>query len=117
MAVVDYFVKKRGVDVDVLIRRTIEGPHSRVGHTACGSNRAREQNQLGWLVAASLNVLAKKLCPDILGILEHNGDKLFGLIVDARRLLCPLCWLTLRLFDQAHERARIGSQKHRDQRP
>src|SRR3954471_10597109 len=64
-----HVLKERGVQIDLLVLRTIEWSHGRASKAAGGTGRAREQDQYRLPVGA-ICLLRQDLRPDILGLAE-----------------------------------------------
>lgn len=72
------------VDVDLLIRRAVEGPHGRLGHATGGTHRVSKQYQPRLLVGKSF--LLEEGCPGFFDIRQNNGNELH-LFLLLRRLM------------------------------
>ena len=89
------FVKTQ-VDVDPLIRRTVEGADCGALYAARRLDPVAEQHQLGFTVGATL--LAEEFRPHLLGVRQHDGHELAELVLwrlpGWRAPLRRRCWGT-----------------------
>jgi hypothetical protein len=76
-------VEERGIEVDALIARAVERSHGRLREGAWRRLGAREQAQLRRMIGAAVG--GENFRPAVLGVAQHQGDKLAGRVAAASR--------------------------------
>src|SRR5262245_5143245 len=79
MEAIFQFLKETGVEVDLLIRRTIERTHRCLTKAACGLHSASEQDEF-WF-AVSLAFAPEDIRPRIFRVAENSCDEVFGCFI------------------------------------
>src|SRR5262245_33983309 len=110
--------KERGVEINLLVHRTIKRPRRRLGKTARRLRRIGEQDQLRIAIFAPCS--AEQVVPHVLRIGQHRADELLALVVDARfacraRLERPRLSLRLPLIHLLQQRHRVAAEEPHEQ--